>query len=80
MTEDDQAEAYRLCEVLRELHDQNASDSLKSEVITKAALAISHAFMRGLRPEIEDIYAKLDTPLSDAEKAKLSSMGFSLDE
>lgn len=36
--------------------------------------------MRGLRPEIEDIYAKLDTPLSDAEKAKLSSMGFSLDE
>ena len=80
MTKSDEAEAHRLCDVLRGLHDQAGDDPLKSEALKKAALAISVGFMRGLRPEIESFYRKLGASLSDAEKAELREIGISLDE
>ena len=80
MTKNDKNEAHRLCDVLRGLHDDAGSDPLKSEALKKAGLAISLGFIHGLRPEIEALYGKLDTPLSGEERAELRSMGIPLDD
>lgn len=80
MNKSDEEEAHRLCDALRSLHDQASGDALKSEALKKAGLAISLGFMRGLRPEIESFYGKLDSPLSDEERAELRKRGVLSDE
>lgn len=67
MTKSNEEEAHRLCDALRSLHDQTGGDVLKSEALKKAGLAISLGFMRGLRPEIESFYQKLDSPSPEKE-------------
>ena len=54
--------------------------SLQREVIQKAGIALSIAFMRNLRSEIERLYEHLDKPLTDSQRAHLRGMGIVPDE
>ena len=55
-------------------------DGTKREALKKAAISLSTSFNRGLRPIIEDQYAKLGTPLTEEEKSRMRSMGIDPDD
>jgi hypothetical protein len=57
MTNDDQTEMIRLSEMLQEIDRQLESASPMREALTKAEIALSHAFNDGWRPKIEHEHA-----------------------
>ena len=75
MDKGDESELMRLTDTLRRLHDSSDHDALEVEALKKAALALSLGFIHGLRPEIEEHYTKLNSSLSDAERAQLEKLG-----
>ena len=74
MTKDDENELHRLCNVLRTLHEKAGGDARATEALRKAGVALSVGFARGLRSEIEQLYAKLDSPLTVDERTHLARM------
>ena len=80
MTKADEKELHRLSDRLRALHERIGDDTLGSEALKKAALALSLGFIHGLRSEIEEHFAKLNLPLSAEESVDLGKMGIHSDE
>jgi hypothetical protein len=74
MTSDDQLDLNRLCAILGAL-EKNAKEEIVSEALKKAALALSVSYIYGHKSEIENLYSKLDTPLSTSETEELIRLG-----
>ena len=74
MTSADEHELHRLTKILESLDHKLVGDPAAHEALQKAALSLSLTFIRGLRPEMEDQFQKLGTPLTAAERAHLRSL------
>ena len=79
MTPQDEKELHRLADILRDIDAALPRESPLREGLKKAGLALSIAFIRDLRPEIERQFMRLGTPLSAAECARLGMMGIDPD-
>ena len=79
MTPQDEKELHRLADMLRDIDATLQRESPLREGLKKAGLALSIAFIRDLRPEIERQFMSLGTPLSAAERARLEKMGIDPD-
>jgi hypothetical protein len=75
MTDDDENELHRLCEMLREVHNSLDADSGLREAVTKAGFGLSLAFIHGHRLKIENLALSLGRPLSDEQRRQLQSLG-----
>ena len=79
MTPIDEQELLRLTNLLESIHERLDIDSHRREALQKAALALSVAFIHGLRTEIENLYTTLDRPLSATERDNLLGLGIDPD-
>ena len=79
MTTTDEQELLRLTGLLESLHERIDDDPNGKEALRKAAVAVSVAFIHGLRPEIERLYSTLGKPLPAAERADLLRLGIDPD-
>ena len=79
MTQEDEAELHRLCDLLRVVAKQLGAESPLTEAVEKAAFGLSLAFMRGLRPEIEYLALGVGRPLSESQLQHLRSLGIDPD-
>jgi len=79
MSPEDEQELHRLCEILRDVERALDANSPQREAVTKAALGLSLAFMRNLRPEIENLALGVGRPLDDEQRAHLWKMGIDPD-
>ena len=77
MTHDDEQELLRLTSILERLHDQLEPNSEFSEPLKKAAVALSVAWMNGLRSQVEHLSS--DKELTEEERAHLRSLGIDPD-
>jgi hypothetical protein len=75
MTDDDQNELQRLCAMLREVHNGLDTESPLREAVTKAGLGLSLAFIHGHRAKIEDLALGGGSPLNEAQRNHLRSLG-----
>jgi hypothetical protein len=80
MTEADAKELHRLADMLHRIDCQLAASSPLREGLVKAGLALSLAFLHGLRPDLEGFYDKLGSPLTDSDRQHLLNMGIDLDQ
>jgi len=71
----DEAEVERLVGLLRVCDTEAAPNAPAREALQKAALALRVAFLRGCRAEIEELYAGIDRPLSEAKHQHLRKVG-----
>ena len=74
MTSHDEHELHRLTKILESFDHKLVGNPAAHEALQKAALALHITFLRGLRPELEDQFQKLGTPLTAAERAHLRSL------
>jgi hypothetical protein len=82
MTQQDERELHRLTDMLREIDASLQKESPLREGLKIAGLALSVAFIHHLRPEIERLYAGLDSnravafppPTRPANQAKLAPL------
>ena len=79
MTQEVEAELHRLCELLRGVAKQLGTESPLIEAVEKAAFGLNLAFIRGLRPEIEDLALGIGRPLSESQLQHLRSLGIDPD-
>jgi hypothetical protein len=75
MTIADENELNRLAAMLETIDRSLERGSPHREALKKAGIALSLGFIRGLRSDIERQFQQLGTPLTDAERTRLSSMG-----
>lgn len=75
MTNKDEAELHRLCDLLRQVEKSLEAGSPKREAVKKAALGLSLAFIHGFRGRVEHLAENLGRELNDAEKEHLRSLG-----
>jgi hypothetical protein len=75
----DEQELLRLTSLLESIHECVDVDSQSREAVQKAALALSVAFIHGLRPEIERLYTTLERALSATEREPLLRLGIDPD-
>ena len=75
MTASDENELHRLAAMLEEIDRSLGQSSPVREALQKAGIALSLGFIRGLRSDIDRQFEQLGTPLTDAERARLRSMG-----
>ena len=75
MTNEDEAELHRLCDLLRQVEKNLDAGSPKREAVKKAALGLSLAFIHGFRNRIDDLATNLGRELNAAEKEHLRSIG-----
>ena len=75
MTNEDEFELLRLCEMLREVHKGLEAESPLREAVTKAALGLSFAYTHGSRSKIEEWALGIGKPLSDTGLQHLRSLG-----
>jgi hypothetical protein len=80
MSPADESELRRLCGLIAEADRALPATSPTREALQKAALALHSAFTFGARVEIEESYAEIGRPLSDAQRANLLAMGIEPDE
>ena len=79
MTPIDEQELLRLTRLLESVHERGDVDSQNREAVQKAALALSVAFIHGLRPEIERLYTTLEKALPATEREHLLRLGIDPD-
>jgi len=79
MTDDDENELQRLCAMLREVHNGLDTESPLREAVTKAGLGLSFAFIHGHRAKIEDLTLDSGSPLNEAQRNHLRSLGIALE-
>ena len=79
MKHPDERELLRLASLLEALHKRPDVDQHSREALQKAALALSVAFIHGLRGEVEELYATLDKPLPEAARRHLLRLGVNPD-
>jgi hypothetical protein len=70
MTDDDENELHRLCDMLKEVHDGLDEGSPLREAVTKAGLGLSLAFMNGQRWKMEELAAGLGRPLDEGSRQR----------
>jgi len=74
LTHADEQELLRLTRHLELLNNRFGDDPDSTEALQKAALALSVAFIHGLRHEVETLYDSLDAPLSDRAREHLRQL------
>lgn len=79
MTEDDESELHRLCDMLKVVHDGLDEGSPLREALTKAGLGLSLAFMNGQRWKMEELAAGLGRPLDEGQRQELRRLGIDPD-
>ena len=79
MTDADEIELHRLCDMLGTIDRTLDRSSPFREALKKAGLALIHGFIDGRRGEIERQYQQLGTPLSDSERMRLRTLGIDPD-
>ena len=79
MTPIDEQELLRLTNLLESIHERLDLDAHRREALQKAALALSVAFIHGLRSEIEKLYAAQNRELSTTEREHLLRLGIDPD-
>ena len=79
MNKNDEAELYRLTNLLFQLSNKAELTEGEKEALRKAALALSVSFIHGHRKEIEEIYNNLDEKLSPEQKQYLRLLGLKND-
>jgi hypothetical protein len=79
VTPQDEKELHRLADMLRDIDATLQRESPLREGLKKAGLALSIAFIHGLRPEIERNFMSLGTPLTSLERARLKKSGSDAD-
>jgi hypothetical protein len=79
MTPQDEKELHRLADMLRDLDATLQRESPLREGLKKAGLALTVAFTHNLRPEIEQHFTSLGTPLTEAERTRLKKMNIDPD-
>ena len=79
VTHADEQELLRLTRLLKSIHDRLEVDEQCREALRKATLALSVSFSHGVRPELENWYAGLGTPLSEDERRNLLGLGIDPD-
>lgn len=77
MKPEDEAELYRLSDILREIDERSNTTVLEREALRKAGFALSLAFIGGKKEEIEFLYS--NPALTEKEKGKLKSYGINPD-
>jgi len=75
MTYEDVEELHRLCDMLKKVDDGLDIGSPLREAVSKGALALSVAFIQGFRSKVEDLAESVGRPLSESQRAFLSSTG-----
>ena len=80
MNRQDETELHRLCAALGKLDAQCGPSPETHEALSKAALALIHAFMAGRRKEIEQQYEHLGEALNVEQIAYLRSLGIEIEE
>ena len=71
----DEDEAERLIRMLQVLDASLPATSPTHEALQKAALALRLAFLYRLRSRVEEMYAGISEPLTEAQKSHLRSLG-----
>jgi hypothetical protein len=79
MTENDESELHRLCDMLKVVHDGLKVGSPLREALTKAGLGLSLAFMNGQRWKMEELAAGLGRPLDEGQRQELRKLGIDPD-
>ena len=79
MTDADEQELHRLTGLLKSIHNRLEVDQHCREALQKAALALSVTFLHGLRPELDNWYAGIGTPLSEEQRRNLLRLGIDPD-
>jgi len=79
VNKNDEAELYRLTNLLFQLSNKAELTEGEKEALRKAALALSVSFIHGHRKEIEEIYNNLDEKLSPEQKQYLRLLGLKND-
>ncbi len=79
MTEDDETELHRLCDMLREVHHGLDKESPLREAVTKAGLGLSLAFMHWHRLKLEALAAGIGRPLDEAQREQFRTLGIDPD-
>ena len=79
MNKIDEAELYRLTNLLSQISNKAEITEDEREALKKAALAVAVSFAHGNRGEIEEIYQSLDGPLTEDQKQYLRSLGIKND-
>jgi hypothetical protein len=75
MSQEDEADLHRLCNMLGEVHNGLEAGSPLREAVTKAALGLSFAYMHGGRNTIENRALGVGAPLGEAQREHLRSLG-----
>jgi hypothetical protein len=76
----DEEELDRLSALLEAINQSLPESSPLQEGLAKAGLALSIAFVDGRRGWIENVYAHLDDPPTDEQRARLLRLGIDPDE
>ena len=79
MSEEDERELHRLCDMLKVVHDGLDVGSPLREAVTKAGLGLSLVFMNGQRSKVEELAAGLGRPLDEEQRQKLRALGIDPD-
>ena len=80
MTNEDETELHRLCDMLRLVDQSLAHDSPLREAVRKAGFGLSLAFIDGRRSKIEELALNIGKPLTEAQRQHLLSLGIDPDE
>lgn len=80
MTQEDEHELHRLCDMLRSIGERLGGDTPWREALQKGGIALTVAFIHNLRPEVEHLFEQLGAPLSETDRAHLRSMGIDPDQ
>jgi hypothetical protein len=75
MSENDEQELQRLCEMLRVVHEGLVEESPLREAVRKAGFGLSLAFIGGQRGRIEELAARVGKPLGEEQREELRRMG-----
>lgn len=75
MTDNDEKELHRLCDMLKEVDEGLDIDCPLREAVSKGALALSIAFIHGFRSKVEDWVEGVGRPLTETQRDSLSSIG-----
>ena len=75
MTASEEKELHRLSAMLEEIDRGLERSSPVREALQKAGIALSLGFIGGSRSDIERQFEQLGTPLTDAQRARLRSLG-----
>jgi hypothetical protein len=74
MTDNDEKELHRLCDMLKEVDEGLDVGSPLREAVSKGALALSIAFTHGLRSKVENWAECVGRPLTETQRDALSSV------